>query len=171
MAATRTSVLGVTLVELMVGVIVAGILAVVVLPQLTEHRGEARVSVLDASLAEMRSAIELYAYQHGGTYPGVRDGEDPTRPSAQPAEDFLQQLTQYTDARGAVRRSRDPNHRLGPYLRKKELPRNPFTNSNTLGIVADADAVVPPPADGETAWRFALQTGRFYANQPGHETR
>lgn len=171
MPAARTSVLGVTLVELMVGVIVAGILAAVVLPQLTGQRGEARVAVLDANLAEVRSAIELYAYQHGGTYPGVRDRDDPTRPSAHPAEDFLQQLTQYTDSQGAVRAVRGPNHPLGPYLRKQELPRNPFTNSNTLGIVAGAEAVLPPPADGETAWRFALQTGRFYANQPGHETR
>lgn len=171
MAARRNPTTGVTLVELMVGVIVAGLLAAVILPQLTQHRGEARLAVLDANLTEVRNAVELYAYQHDGRYPGIRDGADAARPSARPAEDFMLQLTQYSDAQGQVHPARDAAHRLGPYLRKGELPRNPYTNTNSLDVVGGDTARMPPPADGTTAWRFAPQTGRFYANQPGHETR
>lgn len=171
MAALRSRTMGVTLVELMVAVIVAGILAAVVVPQFTQHRGEARIAVLDANLTEVRNAIELYAYQHGGAYPGARDSTDPSKPSSHPAEDFTQQLTQYTDALGTVRAVEDANHALGPYLHKSELPRNPYTNTNTLAVAPGDGGVMPPPVDGDTAWRFVAQTGRFFANQSGHETR
>jgi len=171
MVALRHRILGVTLVELMVAVIVAGILAAVVVPQFTQHRGEARLAVLDANLTEVRNAIELYAYQHGGTYPGTRDRTDPAKPSSHPAEDFMQQLTQYTDACGAVRAVQDANHALGPYLHKSELPRNPYTNTSTLTVASDDGAGMPPPVDGGAAWRFVAPTGHFFANQPGHETR
>jgi general secretion pathway protein G len=62
-----------TLVEILIVVVILGILAAIVIPQFTSASQSAEASSLASQLQTLRSQIELYQVQHGGTYP-VADG-------------------------------------------------------------------------------------------------
>lgn len=157
---------GFTLVELLVVVIILGILAAVVIPQFADHTEDARLATLDTNLTEMRNAVELYYHQHNGKYPGAIDSSDGTSASAAPETDFVKQLTLFTDVNGRSSDTKDATYRFGPYLRKSQLPVNPFTNDNTLSADVGTSSLntdLHTPGT-ETAWRFAVQIGKFIAN-------
>ncbi len=63
-----------TLVEVLIVVAILGILAAVVLPTFQGQTTIARESTAKDSLRTMRSQIELYKWQHGGTLPGYVNG-------------------------------------------------------------------------------------------------
>ena len=51
---------GFTLIEMLIVVIVLGILAMIIIPQINVSTGEARTSTLRTNLNSVRNAIELY---------------------------------------------------------------------------------------------------------------
>lgn len=157
---------GFTLVELMVVVIILGVLAAVVMPQFAHHTDDARVATLDANLTEMRNAIELYYHQHKGTYPGAVSSADGKSASVTPQVDFVQQMTLFTDADGRTSPTQDDRFRFGPYLRKSQLPVNPFTSDNsfTADMATTSLSTDIHTPGSPTAWRFAVQIGKFIAN-------
>lgn len=155
---------GFTLVELLVVVIILGILAAVVIPQFADHTDDARLATLDTNLTEMRNAVELYYHQHNGTYPGGSDSGTGAKPSADASADFVKQLTMYTDVDGRTTDTKDVAFKYGPYLRKSELPANPFTGTSTLTADVGTTSLSSSLYDGATAWKFAVQTGKFIAN-------
>ncbi len=55
---------GFTLVELLIVVIILAILAAIVIPQFSSATRDTQESALDANLAGLRNAIELYKVQH-----------------------------------------------------------------------------------------------------------
>src|SRR6266487_1269572 len=61
---------GFTLVELLIVVIILAVLAAIIVPQFSSATIDAQESALDANLARMRSAIELFHAQHSNVYPG-----------------------------------------------------------------------------------------------------
>ena len=63
---------GFTLVELLVVAVILTILASIVVPQFTTSTDDARSAALNATLARMRSAIDLYRSQHA-MYPTKND--------------------------------------------------------------------------------------------------
>ena len=63
---------GFTLIEMLIVIIILGILAMVIIPQITVSQEDAKMSTLKTNLAGIRSAIELYYAQHNNTYPGVK---------------------------------------------------------------------------------------------------
>ena len=161
---------GFTLVELLVVVIILGILAAVVIPQFTDHTEDARLATLDTSLAEMRNSVELYYHQHNGTYPGGSDATTGAKPSAQPSADFVKQLTLYSDQNGKVSDTKSDVFKFGPYLRKSELPVNPFTNTNDVAISGET-SLSASIQNGSAAWMFAVPIGKFIANDAPHAAR
>jgi len=66
-----------TLVELVVVIVILGILAAIAVPKLINTSGVATDNGLKQSLSIVRDAIDYYASQHAGAYPGA-DGNEAT---------------------------------------------------------------------------------------------
>jgi prepilin-type N-terminal cleavage/methylation domain-containing protein len=159
---------GFTLIEILIVIIVLGILAMIIIPQITVSTEDAKVSTLKSNLSMLRNAIEIYYHQHDNVYPGAKSitGGTPADAAAA-ATAFLQQLTQYTESDGTVSASKTDDAKYGPYLKSATLPENPFNNLKTvLCDIATAD-ITSKTADSTTAWKFYTITGVLIANDGG----
>ena len=131
---TQTKRRGFSLIELVIVVVIIGIIGAIAIPRLSRGAEGASDSALAGDLAVLRNAIDLYATEHGGDYPGLATIED--------------QLTQYTDANGNTATSKGGDFIYGPYIRKipalkvgGEKGSNTFTDTPgtaTFGWVYDA---------------------------------
>ena len=157
---------GFTLVELLIVVIILAILAAIVVPQFASSTDDAKISSLDTTLSNLRSALDFYYQQHSGRYPGLyseTDGTTLAGTAAAKVTAFNAQLSLYTDANGKTSTSKTAVFKYGPYLKKPNLPANPVTtvatlvaiDTGTLGMVGDG-------AGG--GWKFDVKTGQFIAN-------
>lgn len=161
---------GFTLIEMIIVVLLLGILAMVIIPQITVSTGEARLNTLRTNLSTVRGAIELYYHQHNNTYPGAvkTDGSGTATVAADLPAAFIDQLTKYTEVNGEANGDRTALTApiYGPYLKTASLPENPYNESTgvTCDItVTDVTTRTATPADG-TGWKFYVQTGVFIAN-------
>ena len=160
---------GFTLIEILIVVILLGIIASIIIPQITVSSEDAKLNTLKTNLSSLRSAIELYYYQHGNRYPGQYDeanGTDELDDATEAANAFVAQLTQYSNAEGKVTAdSAATGYGLGPYLRDG-LPINPYNNNRkvTCDVATTSVATrVANPSDG-TGWKFYTNTGIMIAN-------
>lgn len=102
---------GFTLVEILIVVIILGLLAAIVIPQLTDANSTAKTSSLRTDLRRIRSQINLYKMHHNNNLPSLSN--------------FEAQMTGTTGING------DTNDTdFGPYLQL--IPTEPFTSSNAL---------------------------------------
>lgn len=138
---------GFSLIELVIVVVIIGIIAAIAIPRLSRGSAGAADSALSGNLAVLRNSIDLYATEHGGAFPKYAQ--------------FVEQLTQYTDASGAVG-PKDTTHIYGPYLRKvPALPVGPTNYKNTTTVV-DGKANLVGAVAG--AWWYNEDTGEIKAN-------
>jgi type II secretory pathway pseudopilin PulG len=56
---------------MLIVIIILGILAMVIIPQISVSTGDAKVNTLKTNLSTVRNAIELYYHQHDQVYPGA----------------------------------------------------------------------------------------------------
>ena len=162
---------GFTLIEMLIVVIVLGILAMIIIPQINVSTGEARLSTMRTNLSTIRNAIELYYHQHNNTYPGAVAATDGTTTPASAADActaFIDQLRMYSELSGRARGDRSTLTApiFGPYIKTATLPQNPYNESNAVTCditTVDVTARLAVPADG-TGWRYYVQTGVFIAN-------
>ncbi len=136
-----------SLIELVIVVVIIGIIGAIAIPRMSRGAAGAADSSLVADLAVMRSAIDLYKAEHGGTLPSFST--------------FEAQLTTYTNDAGATNASKTPEYYLGTYLR--EIPSLKVgSNKGKNGIVA---------TQGGTAagWVYDETTGAISANLPDTE--
>lgn len=151
-----------TLVELVVVVLILGIIAAVAVPRVIRSTSSAGESALKQDLAAIRSAIELYASDHGGIFPGAN--ADGLGNNAGSEEAFKNQLTSYTKADGNASADKDPTFPFGPYLRKP-FPKAPIgPNVGTDDVKIETTGVLLDGADETTAWRYDTTTGEFILN-------
>src|SRR5436853_2961122 len=94
---------GFSLIELVIVVVIIAIIGAIAIPRMSRGAAGAADSALIGDLKVLRSAIDLYANEHGGTFPSNGN--------------IANQLTQYTDDSGANQSTKDSTHIYGPYLR------------------------------------------------------
>ena len=162
---------GFTLIEMLIVVILLGILAMLIVPQISVSTDDARLNSMHANLGAMRNAVELYYYEHNNTYPGRNDNNGTaTSDAAIAATAFLEQLTQYTDINGDTETAKDPTHIYGPYLKSLSLPTNPYNNSNAVVCDAATDDISDRTSGGAQGWKFYTLNGVFMPNDGDHDT-
>ena len=146
---------GFSLVELVIVVTIIGILASIAVPRMTTASSNAKANALQATLANVRKAIDVYYAEHG-KYPGYTAGTNTPNDTA-----FVDQLLLYSDAVGNTNDAPTAVFKYGPYLRSP-FPRNPHNELDTVYVKAtpsDAD-----PADGASGWVAVLSHGYFGVN-------
>ena len=101
----------------LVGAIALALLAAIVTPQFSRADEDSRLANLKSNLLDVRAQIRLYRTQHGDNYPDL--------------ENFVEQMTTWSNARGQTQPERSPEYPFGPYLRS--LPPNPYTGGTRVG--------------------------------------
>ena len=170
---------GFTLVELLIVVVILAILAGILVPQFSSATDDAKMSSLDATLANTRSAIELYYQQHGH-YPGsvtaagsncaAGPGGTTGTGAANTEAAMLSQLSLYTDVNGEGCTMSDATFKYGPYMKKSTMAENPFTNSATISI-STTGALGMASSSTTGGWKFDVKTGQFIADHSTYDDR
>ena len=161
---------GFTLIEMLIVVIVLGILAMIIIPQITVSTEDAKLKTMQTNLNTMRNAIELYYHQHNQTYPGAvnnTDGVGAPADAAAASTAFNAQLTTYTEASGKAAGDKATLTApiYGPYIKTATLPTNPFTDTVDLTCdIAETNVTTRTADTGTKAWKFYVKTGVFIAN-------
>jgi general secretion pathway protein G len=138
-------ILGFTLIEVMLVVILLAILAMIVIPNLGQASTDTKISSLRTNLQTIRTQIQNYRMQH-------MDYPDAT---------FEAQMTRFTDKAGDAMAARDETHTVGPYL--LSIPINPVSQSCAIRIVSKQGTVFAPPST-EGGWWYNSTTGEFRAD-------
>jgi prepilin-type N-terminal cleavage/methylation domain-containing protein len=130
-----------SLLELVIVIAILAVIAAIAIPRMSRGTSGADEAALEGDLAVLRNAIEVFAAEHGNTYPSVSD--------------IVNQLTQYTDALGHAQAKRDKTHIYGPYVLKiPPLPVGPRKGGTDIAA-----------ADGKNVgWIYDEKTGHIQAN-------
>jgi len=150
---------GFTLIEVLIVVVILGILAATVLPQFTSSTANAKESALRADLAQLRSQLTLYKFQHDGVLPNGT------------ADNVVKQLTLASDLTGNTAAVGTAGYPYGPYL-MGQLPTNPYNGGSGImvksGSISLAD-VDPTAVQGsvKVGWIYSTLTGQVIANTIG----
>jgi general secretion pathway protein G len=156
---------GFTLIEMLIVVVILGILAMVIIPQISTSTDDAKLSTLQTNLSAMRNAVELYYAQHNSTYPGAALGG-----AADAATAFEQQLTRYTDFTNTISNVKSDVFKFGPYIKGGKLPTNPFNDNNDVVVDNAQNDITVRASDGTTGWKFYAQTGVLIANDGANDS-
>ena len=141
-----------TLIEIMVVVVLLGILAAIVVPQLSGASDQARQVAFRNDIRLVRTQIELYKLQHNGMYPGYAIQGDGSL-TEWSGERFVLQLVGTTDPEGNL-----GGTGCGPYLER--FPTNSYASDPD-----DAASVKEGLPDGDdTGWVFDPAANGFHAN-------
>ncbi|WP_320045539.1 type II secretion system protein [uncultured Desulfobacter sp.] len=161
---------GFTLIEILIVVMVLGILAMIIVPQINVSTEDAKESTLSTNITALRNAIELYYHQHNGVYPGAVKVDGSASPTAaEAATAFVQQLTRYTEADGTVSVTKTADAKYGPYIKNGVLPTNPFNEMATVLCDVATTDITSKTSDATTGWKFYVITGNLMANDGDHD--
>lgn len=161
---------GFTLIELLIVIMVLGILAMIIVPQITVSTEDAKESTLQTNLLVLKNAVELYYNQHQNVYPGAKKIDGTALGDANDAQTaFIQQLTRYTKADGTVSNTKTADAKFGPYIKGGALPTNSFNDLNTVVCdITEADITVKV-SGGTSGWKFYINTGILMADDGAHD--
>jgi prepilin-type N-terminal cleavage/methylation domain-containing protein len=131
-----------SLVELVIVVVIIGIIGAIAIPRLSRGAAGAADSAVKGDLTILRTAIDLFASEHAGTFPG--------QDTAGNVVDPVLQLTTYTDDTGKTNAAKTTTYIYGPYL--KAVPALPVgANKGNTGVALTAGAGV--------GWLYDKSTG------------
>ena len=141
---------------------IIGIVTAIAIPRLSRGVGSSGAAALHQNLSVLRGAIEFYAAEHIGVYPGFTgDGVN----AGHTEDSFVLQMTQFSDANGVAQQQPDAAHRFGPYLRKgmPPLPVGPYAGAS--GVLVVTGATVPAfVADARIGWVYNDTSGNIRPN-------
>ena len=138
-----------TLIEVLIVVVIMAILAATIIPQFTDSTKDAKASTVKFNLATLRSQVQLYRTQHNGLNPSAT----------------LVELTTSTGIDGS--QGTGAAFPYGPYLR--QIPVNPFSNSNTVTVIT-VDPAVAGSVTGTGGWLYNLTTGNLWIDNSTYYT-
>ena len=155
---------GFTLIEILIVVVILGIVAAIVVPELSSASRQAREGVMKDDVRFMREQITRYMIQHDDDPPGYPPGGDTL--STTPSEaHFVDQMTRFTNAVGGTAGTYSNTYRYGPYLTK--IPENPLSSRNGIHVVANGAPIPPPDLSQPYGWIYKPETLQFIPNVPG----
>ncbi len=132
---------GFSLLEVVIVAAILAIVAAIALPRLSRGSRGASDAALEADLAALQKAIDLFATEHDGRLPSL--------------DSIADQLTQYTDRQGKPQDKKDSLHLYGPYLRAiPPVPVGPRRGNTKIGA-KDEDGV---------GWIYTPESGQIQAN-------
>jgi type II secretory pathway pseudopilin PulG len=133
-------------------VTIIGIVAAIAVPRLSNATTRASANVLQATLTNVRKAIDCYYAEHD-KYPGY----DPNSGAAD-GDQFVNQLLMYSNAKGETNATYGYPYIFGPYLRAP-FPANPTNRLRTVHVKATPADASPPK--GSVGWVAVLSHGFF----------
>ncbi|MEQ9460551.1 MAG: prepilin-type N-terminal cleavage/methylation domain-containing protein [Phycisphaeraceae bacterium] len=138
---------GFSLIELIVVLVILAVIAAIAIPRMSRGANNADITAMQADLAVLRGAIELYRVEHTG-YPVLAD--------------IKSQLTGKTDKDGTINTS----GAYGPYI--AVIP--PLKTGAKAGEVDfAAPAAIPPAAEvDDVGWLYDAASGSIWANDSTH---
>lgn len=145
---------GFTLIEILIVVIILGILAGVIIPNMTAAAKETRESVLRQELQFMRTQVAVYAAAH--SQPAGIDAS-----GSLSSVIVADQLTKFTDFGGNVQDIGDGTYRFGRYL--SQVPVNPISNKVAVKVLNSGEDVAVNEAE-DFGWIYKPSTLQFYPN-------
>jgi general secretion pathway protein G len=147
-----------SLVELVVVIVIIGIVAAIAVPRVSRGSKGAAEAAVRGNLAALRAAIDLYAIEHEGVYPGKNKN---TGASGGGPADLVAQLTQNSHVSGRTGKYNAASGVIyGPYLRTG-MPILPVPPGEK-DVLFDADS--PPTPDGSGGWVYNPDSGEIRAN-------
>ena len=141
-----------TLIEFMIVMVILGIMAALVLPAYSNATATAKSSALKEDIRLLRAQIALYTTQHRNVPPV--------------GNDFIEQMTGYSDAMGQTSDDADSQYKFGPYLH--QMPVNPLNDSAALRVVGGNDSF-PDEPEGTEGWVYQPSSGRIAPNVAGED--
>jgi competence protein ComGC len=160
---------GFTLIEMLIVIAVLGILAMIIVPQISISSEDATLRTFQTNLNTLRKSVELYHKQHDDTYPGFHNTSGAPANSGQSKQAFVAQLVKYTAIDGTVSNTKDTTHKFGPYIRGEALPTNPYNQKNSVVCDIDETNILVRVSSGTTGWKFYNRTGVLITNDGGHD--
>ncbi|MFC1822189.1 type IV pilin protein [Thermodesulfobacteriota bacterium] len=160
---------GFTLIEILVVVILLGILATIIIPQVSVSSDDAKLNAAKTNLANLRNAIELYYYQHSNKFPGAlgETSGGATTSDVDAATAFVEQMMKYSSSAGITADSGSSTYQYGPYLRNG-IPTNPFNDLDTMICDFDEPDITVKSSSGQDyGWKFYPKTGILVSGDNG----
>jgi prepilin-type N-terminal cleavage/methylation domain-containing protein len=149
----KTRFRGFSLVELVIVVVIIGVIAAIAVPRISRGAKGANDASVRGSLASLRNAIDMYAAEHAGAFPGA--DKDP--------DTFIRQLTTKTDIAGTDNADATKNI-YGPYLRGGLPPLQVGPNKGASGVEIVDVAPTVDEAKTTAGWVFDVTSGTIIAN-------
>ena len=145
-----------SLVELVIVVVIIGIVAAIAVPRMSRAAKGAGDAALWGNLSTLRGVVDMYAAEHGGTYPGTDVTES----------ELIDQLTKKTDAAGNVGTTAGV-HVYGPYLRRGFPPVSVGPNTGAVGVILTETTPLTLAVDEGSAsrgWVYNYLNGEIIPN-------
>lgn len=140
---------GFSLIELVIVVVIIGVLAAIAIPRLSRGASGANDSAVSGNLKVLRTAIDLYASEHGGAYPS--------------ATNIANQLTMFTDDAGNTSATKTGNFIYGPYLRAvPPLPVGARKGATGIDVAANSSTAT-------VGWIYNAADGSIRTNTTSSE--
>jgi general secretion pathway protein G len=152
---------GFTLIEILIVVVILGILAAIVIPNVSGASIETKENMLKENMRIFRAQIGVYRAQHRDVSPGYPNGnilETPTEAA------FIDQMTLSSNEKGETAAINTPGYLYGPYFR--QMPSNPISNLKAVDILADS-ASMPGAGDDSHGWVFKPADIEIHADNAG----